>query len=152
MYPQLHKHLYHTVKTKHQLRECQKLASSLRQPWSLNCHKSPIPEYLNKLTSKEPKWRGWSRETGAQERRVRHKLLLSRRCKSWDGLCAKFPPTSPSLSRRQTTGGRTSLKKHLQRQRLEEVFASHRQTSIGETTLKNWRGNSRKVELDGEEL
>ena len=87
---------------------CLYISSSLRQPWSLNCHKSPFPDYLNKVTPKEPKWRGWSRETGAQEPRVRHKLLLSRRCKSWDGVCAKFPPTSPSPSCRQTPGGATT--------------------------------------------
>ena len=68
----------------------------------------PNPDFLNKVTPKEPKWRGWSRETGAQEPRVRHKLLLSRRCKSWDGVCAKFPPTSPSPSCRQTPGGATT--------------------------------------------
>ena len=76
------------------------------------------------------------------------RLTQSRGAKA-DG---KFPPTSPSVSRRQTTGGRTTPRKHLQRQRFKEVFASQRETSIGVTPHNNSRGNSPKAQLDEEEV
>ena len=64
----------------------------------------------------------------------------------------KFPPTSPSVSRRQTAGGRTTPKKELQRQELTELFASLQQTSVGETPHNNRRGNWPNAQLDEKEL
>ena len=54
---------------------------------------------------------------------------------------------SPANNRREN-----NPRKHLQRQRFKEVFASQRETSIGVTPHNNSRGNSPKAQLGEEEV
>ena len=93
---------------------CLFISSSLRQPCILNCHKSPIPNYQNKLTPKEP--------NGANdlERRERRSRGCATSCFSAGGAKAETAcvPSFPQRRRLPVAG------KHLEGQQLPEEATS----------------------------